>query len=180
MALTFRKILIFFVLTFSFSVVCLSQSSNTLINTNFNEETNKTTVIFKGVKLPQNKDDFAVGAFFEFPGEKLEKPPCCAVMFFTSISKKNFKFKENHNLTIWADKEKISFNDVHWQESAGGTAFIIAQVAFPEEIFVGMKTEVFQKIANAKSVKMQLGKFKFRLTPQHLEGFKKLFEKMKV
>jgi hypothetical protein len=176
MNLVSEKVLALLVFVLSFSVVCMSQKIDSSINTNFNEDTNKTTVLLKSIKLPKNKDNFAIGAFFEFPGEKLEKTPCCAGIFFTSISKKKFKFKENHNLTIWADKEKFSFDDVNWQESAGGMAFIIA---FPEEIVVGMKSEIFQKIANAKSVKMQLGDFKFALTPEHLVGLKNLVEKMK-
>lgn len=164
----------------AFSSCCLSQTTDSSINTNFNEDTNKTTVLLKSVELPENKDKFAIGAFFEFTGEKLEKSPCCAGLFFTSISKKKFKFEENHNLSIWADKEKFTFDDVNWQESAEGTAFIIAQVAFPEEMVVGMKSEIFHKIANAKDVKMKVGNFKFTLTPKHLTGFKNLVEKMKA
>ncbi len=174
-----KSFLLIVVLALS-SFACLAQNTDSSISTNFNEDTNKTTVLLKSIKLPQNKDKFAVGAFFEFTGERLQKPLCCAGIFFTSISKKKFKFKENHNLTIWADKEKFSFNDVHWQESAEATAFVIAQIAFPEEMFAGMKSDIFQKIANAKSVKMQLGDFKFSLKSEHLTGFKNLVEKMKV
>lgn len=164
----------------SFSAFCFSQNTDSAIKTMYDEDSNKTTILLSGIKLPNNKDSFSVGAFFEYNGEKLEKPPCCAVIFFTSISKKKFKFKENHTLTIWADKEKFSFNDVNWQESAGGTAFIIAKIAFPEEMLVGMKSEIFQKIAISKKVKMQLGDYRFTLPPQHLKGFRKLLGKMKA
>ena len=174
------KILVLLVFVFSCSVICSAQKTDTTINTNFNEDTNKTTVLMRSIKLPQNKDKFSIGAFFEFEGEKLEKTPCCAGIFFTSISKKKFKFEENHNLIVWADKEKYSFDNIQWQESAEGTAFIIAQVAFPEEMIAGMKSELFQKIANAKKVKMQLGNFKFTLTNEQLSGFKNLAEKMRV
>ncbi len=179
MILLLKKTLGFLVVILSFSVIVFPQAGNFSINTDFDEETNKTTVLLKGIELPQNKDSFAIGAFFEFTGDKLEKPLCCAGIFFTSISRKKFNYEKNHSLKIWADKKIFTFNDVNWQESAEGTAFIIAQLAFPEEMFVGMKSEIFQKIANAKKVKMQLGNFKFTLTSEHLTGFKKLVEKMK-
>jgi hypothetical protein len=179
--LFFKRLpLLIFVIGFVFSCFAQEKSSNNSIISSYDEEGNKTTTFLKGIKLGGNKVGFSIGAAFEYTGKNLEKTPCCSVIFFTAMSKKDFIFKENHNLTVWADKETFSFNNVTWRESAEGTAFIIAQIAFPEEVLVGMETEKFLKIANAKKVKMKLGNFEFTLSNEHLNGFKQLIEKMKL
>ena len=89
---------------------------------------------------------------------------------FTSIGKKNFDYEDNHKATFWADGKEFVFNDTTWKESNEATAFVLAGIAFPEEIWIGMKTEEFLKIANAKTVKAQIGKFKFTLTQQQQHG----------
>lgn len=151
MTLDFRKLSIFiFLISFALSCFAQDKSSNNSIRSYYDEENDRTTVVLKSIKLSGNKDDFSIGAAFAYPRKELEQILCCVVIYFTSISEKDFKFKENHHLTVWADREKFTFEEVTWQESAGGTALIIAKIAFPEEIFVGMKTEIFTKIANAK------------------------------
>lgn len=175
-----KLVICIFVVSFVFNCYTQENNSNNLIRSNYDEENNKTTVYLKSIKLTGNKDSFSIGATFEYDGKELKNTPCCSVIFFTAISKKDFKFKENHTLTVWADKETFSFDKVNWREAAEGTAFIIAQVAFPEEILVGMETEKFLKITNAKKVKMKLGNFKFTLSDDHLTGFKKLVEKLNL
>lgn len=140
----------------------------------YDDVENRTTVILNGIKLPKNKESFSVGASFEFVGKKLEKMPCCAVLFFTSFSEKQFKYKENHNLKITADAEVFDFGEINWQESYYGYVFIISGMSYPEEIFVAMETEKFSKIVKAKKIKAQLGNFNFKFSNQQLKALRSL------
>lgn len=161
--------------------ICLAQKSDSdLFSISYDEDTDKTTVMLKSMELLDGKESFGIGALFEYKSEKMNKEPCCITLFMTSFSKENFRFKKNHNLIVWADKEKINFGKINWQESAGGTAFILSGIAYPEEMFVGMKKEKFVKIANSKKVEMQIGSFKFSLSKYQLMGFQKLVEKGKL
>lgn len=140
----------------------------------YNDERDRTTVILNGIKLPKNKDLFSVGASFEFEGKTLEKMPCCAVLFFTSMSKKQFKYKENSDLKVWADKKRYDFDKINWQESYYGYVFILSGMAYPEELFVGMEMDKFSKIINSNKISAQLGNFKFDLTKTQIKGLKDL------
>ena len=51
---------------------------------------------------------------------------------------------------------------------------MIAQIAFPEEIYVGMETEKFLKIAQAKKVRIKLGSFTFDLTEAQRKGLSEM------
>lgn len=151
-------ILLFSIFLFS-PVVSLAQEK---LNTTFSDEANKTTVLLKGIKLPKNKDNFSVGALFEYKGNKLEKEPCCVVIFLTSVNKKKFQYEENHNLAIWADKEKFDFGQINWQEADEGFAFSLSGIAFFEEMYVGMDRDKFLKIANAKKLGFRLANLDFK------------------
>src|SRR5688500_14438656 len=80
-----------------------AQEKNDKFRIVYNEKADRTTVFLNGIELPKNKDSFSVGGSIQFEGKTTDKMPCCAVLFFTSMSKKNFKFEENHTLKIWAD-----------------------------------------------------------------------------
>ena len=140
------------------------------INKDFDADSNKTAFYLEVIGLPNNSKKSAVGGAFEAQGERPSKMPCCMTIVFTSIGKKGFDYKDNHRVTFWADGEEFVFDDTTWKESNEGTAFVLAGIAFPEEIWVGLKTEQFLKIANAKTAKAQIGKFKFTLTQQQKSG----------
>lgn len=179
----YKKLKIAWLTVFTF-LLCLISVSGQDKNADrfrivYDDESNRTTIILNGIELPKNKDSFSVGASFEFDGKILEKMPCCAVLFFTSISKNQFKYKENHNLKIWADKETFDFGRINWRESYYGYAFIIAGIAYPEELFVGMETDKFSKIVNSTKIKAELGSFKFDITKSQTEGLRDLENFMK-
>ena len=152
----------------------LAQNNGEKFRIIYDDKSDRTTVILNGIELPKNKDSFEVGASFEFEGKTLKKMPCCAVLFFTSMSRKGFKYKDNHNLQLWADNELFDFGKVNWQESYYGYVLILSGMAYPEEIFIGMETDKFSKIINSEKVKAQLGTFKFNFTASQLKGLKEL------
>lgn len=179
----YKKLKIAWLTVFTFLLCLISISAQDKNDDKFrivyDDENDRTTVILNGIELPKNKDSFSIGASFEFKGKTLEKIPCCAVLFFTSMSKKQFKYKENHNLKIWADKEIFDFGKISWQESYYGYAFILSGIAYPEELFVGMETDKFSKIVNSKKIKAELGSFKFDVTKSQIKGLKDLENFMK-
>ena len=145
----------------------------------YDKDSNKTTVFLPLKELPNNSDSFSVGAFFEFKGKKQKEMPCCVGILFKSASRENFKYKDNHNLTIWADNEKMEFSKITWRESPEGFALIVAKIAFLEDMLAAIKADQFFTIANSKKVEMQIGDFKFNLTDSQLQGFQNLADKMK-
>ncbi|CAN5688982.1 hypothetical protein BH20ACI4_BH20ACI4_29980 [soil metagenome] len=162
------------------SVSLLAQVKNDdKFSISYDEESDKTAVILSIIKLPNNADSFSVGAFFEFKGKELKEPPCCVGILMKSGNKDKFVYKDNHNLIIWADKEKMEFGEITWRESPEGFALMLAKIAFLEDMLVGVTAEQFFTIANAKKVEVQIGDFKFELTDAHLKGFQELAGKMK-
>ena len=160
---------------FGISLLCVSANysqskTEPQINKVFNADKNKTAFYLEVIPIPKNSKKFAVGGVFEAEGEKPSKMPCCMTIVFTSIGKKNFDYEDDHKVTFWADGEKFVFDDTTWKESNEATAFVLSGIAFPEEVWIGMKTEEFLKIANAKVVKAQVGKFKFTMTQQQQSG----------
>lgn len=161
-----------------FSFTASAQEKDTSIKTSYDDETGKTTIALSLIKLPRNKRSFAVGALLQFAGTNPEKRPCCVTVVFASIGKKQFEYENNHRISIWADKEKLDFNDAFWKESNHATAFVLAGVAFPEEVYLGMDSEKFLKIANSKKIKAQIGLFKFEFTEAQRRGFLELAAKL--
>lgn len=148
------------------------------IKTTYDEDSGKTSVILPLMKLPNNKKSFSVGAAFQFNGEVMKNRPCCATIIFTSIGKKAFDYKDNHKVSFWADKEEFRFDNTEWREANEATAFVIAGIAFPEEIYIGMETEKFLKIARAKRIRARVGTFTFELTSEQRVGLAKLADKI--
>ena len=161
-----------------FSFIASAQENDTSIKTSYDEETGKTTISLPLVKLPRNKRSFAVGAFFQFAGTNPEKRPCCVTIVFASIGKKQFEYEDNHRISFLADKEKLDFSDAFWKESDHATAFVIAGIAYPEEVYLGMASEKFLKIAHSKTIKAQIGSFKFEFTEAQRRGFVELAAKL--
>lgn len=126
------------------------------------------------VAIPGNRRRFSVGAYFTVKGQNLDRRPCCVTLIFTSIGKKKFEFKNDHRVSIDADDETLEFPDADWRESNYATAFVIARIAYPEEIYAGMETEKFLKIVNATKVKVRVGSFKFTLTAEQKRGLAEL------
>lgn len=126
------------------------------------------------IKLSGNKRDFSVGAYFTVKGKNFDQRPCCVTLFFTSIGKKKFEYKNDHQVSIDVDGETLKFPKAYWRESNYATAFVIARIAYPEEIYAGMETEKFLKILNAKKVKVRVGSFKFTLTAEQKRGLAEL------
>ena len=140
------------------------------IVTNYDEETNMSETFVSSIQLPNNKKSFSMGAYFRFEGKSLINQPCCLTILFASIGKKAFDYEKNHDVSFWAGQNKLEFKKTQWQEAIEATAFVLAGIAYPEEIFVGMKTDEFLKIARAKKVKVRVGKFEFTLTSAQLRG----------
>ncbi len=178
--LIFFSILSFLAIISAFPICSFAQDSseNDKFRISFDDERKLTTVILKGIEIPNNEDSFAVGAAFQYVGKEFANEPCCVQFFLTSLSKKKFKYKENHNLVIWADKEKFDFGKIAWQEPPGGTAFIISGLFYPEEMFIGIERDKFSKIVNASNIKISIGKFKFMLTQEQHNGLKEFVKKM--
>ncbi|MEO8648329.1 MAG: hypothetical protein ABI539_04105 [Acidobacteriota bacterium] len=172
-----KLILAIFILgvgTLTLSLSAPAQIQESKIKTSYNAESDKTTVMLPLLKLARNPKSFSIGALFQFDGDLMSERPCCTTFIFTSIGKKQFDYKDYHNVTFWADDEKLEFNNTKWREADEATAFVLAQIAFSEEIWVGMKTEEFIKIARAKRIKARVGSFQFEMTSEQRAGLAEL------
>lgn len=143
----------------------------------YDKENDRTAVYMKPIEIPRDSRKFSVGAAYEFIGSNLTSTPCCMTMYFFSIGKKGFEYKEKHEITIWADKERMVFKKPLWKENDHATAFVIAQIAYPEELWFDMKIEQFRQIVSAKRVKVQVGKFKFVMTEDQRKGLAAIAER---
>ncbi|NNE66850.1 MAG: hypothetical protein HKN33_09810 [Pyrinomonadaceae bacterium] len=153
---------------------------NEVISTTFNEETDLTVVMLNGIEIPKNKDKFSVGALFFYAGKEYSDPACCIQLFFTSLSQKNFKYKEKRDLTVWVDAQAIEFGEMNWQESPHATAFIIAEIFWAEEMFVSIDKEELLKIARAGEIRVRIGDFKFNVTDKQISGLRELADKLEA
>lgn len=59
------------------------------IQSDYLEDKNVTQVMLKGIKIPNNKDNFSIGAAFIFEGKRLSEKPCCVRLLMSSFSKKD-------------------------------------------------------------------------------------------
>ena len=169
----------FIMIVVGFSLLCPSANhaqNKTLskINKVYDSESDKTAYYLEVISLPSNNKKFSVGGAFEANGKTPSKMPCCMTIVFTSIGKKKFDFEDDHKVTFSADGENLVFDNTTWKESNEATAFVLAGVAFPEEIWIGMTTQQFLKIANAKTVNTKIGNFRFTMTKQQQNGLIKL------
>lgn len=171
--------ILIFGLVLLFSSAYFSQTKNgPEVRRFYDAETNKTALYLSVIPFPNNSKKFSVGGAFEIEGERTSKLPCCMTIVLTSIGKKGFDYENDHRVIFWADGQEMIFDDAIWKESEGATAFVIAGIAFPEEVWIGMKTDQFLKIANAKTAKGKIGKFKFVLTTQQKMGLIALSEEI--
>ena len=97
-----------------FAQVQGTESSNIKIEATYNQDKNVTQVKLQGIRLPENKDNFSLGAAFLFEGNKLSQSPCCVTLFMNSFSTKGNKYEKNHNLILWADKEQLRSGPVNY------------------------------------------------------------------
>jgi len=135
------------------------------------EDKNVTQVMLIGIKIPNNKDNFSIGAAFMYEGKVLTERPCCVTLFMNSFSTGDQRYEKNHELILWADGEQLRSGPINYKWDLLG-------LWIQETLWIDIPYEKFFKLANCKKAKAQLGSFKFDLTREQLEGFRELESRM--
>jgi hypothetical protein len=149
--------------------IALAQSEK--IQSDYLEDKNVTQVMLKGIKIPNNKDNFSIGAAFVFEGKHLSNKPCCVTLLMSSFSKKDRKYEKNHNLALWADGAQLRSGPINYSWDLFG-------IWLHETMWIDIPYEKFSKLANSKKAKAKLGSFEFEFTQEQLEGLRELESRM--
>lgn len=116
---------------------------------------------------------------FEFKGQELRQPAERFYIRFISSSK-TWRFLENNDLSAMIDSERLSLGKAERTGQSGtrvgglmgglgsGNSYVIEQLTY---IFT---PEVFGKLANGKSVELQIGTHELKLKKEHQRAFRDL------
>jgi hypothetical protein len=108
---------------------------------------------------------FSVTAGFDFPNSRVVPPENFHLAFYSES--RDWAFLEDATLLALIDGVSLNLGSAERQsdiERRGVQEFLGFRVPF----------ETFNRIANAQSVEMRLGRREFRLRPEHLEAFRNL------
>jgi len=108
---------------------------------------------------------FKTYAAFQVKGMQRTVPTTVAWGFVSDTNGWAFAQENNRNLTLLIDDERLGLGIPAHQ----GRIF---PRSVEETVMVLMSYETFLRIANAKRVEVQLGRYEFVLLSRHLEGFR--------
>jgi hypothetical protein len=116
---------------------------------------------------------FYINASFDLAGGETN-PKFFSIGFFTK-QLQGYWFGENRDLIFLADGERIPIGTPSWDGNVTSTNFLNITINITNEVMtIGVPTDVFLRIANAKSVEFQLGNLEGQLSGKHLEAFRNL------
>lgn len=137
-----------------------------------------TSVRLQPMKIPAPFVNYNVGIYdlwieagYAYQGQVTRQPDTVILIFGTQS--RGWSFAVSRDLTLLVDGERLSLGTTGHQGEPGsylGSSWV------REAMFVQLPYGVFNKIANAKAVEVQLGSFEFALTERHLEGLRRLMD----
>ena len=116
------------------------------------------------------------GAAFDCPGQAQCVPKDITIGFWAQT--RAWAFLGVHEVTILADGQKIQGPAITNQSTAGAVGALGVPMSgtglLDENVYVNVSPVLFEQIANAKSVDVQIGSWTFSFTQKNLDELKKL------
>lgn len=133
----------------------------------------KTTVSLAHLRL--SSVSLGIAATFSHQGTDVKTPDDVALWFYSYSSQ--WRFLRNRSLMVIADGERLDLGGAARVDSKVNSGRF-SGVTVSETLGALVPLDKFLKIANAKSVEMQLGNAEFQLAPDHLEALKDFASRM--
>lgn len=155
----------------------------------FSRETMVTNVATTPLRLSATDDELLIAASYSYRGSVQVDRPASVILEFSENPAKRVVpttatsnsvsplWKFGGKSALWADGKKLVINSA----GTGGMIRAVGADGQPQypPIRLLLDTSTFAKLAQARTARIQLGGFKFSLTPEQLESFQILLAAMK-
>lgn len=162
----------------------------------FDKEKNETTFFLSGlmvidetpfreVRVPGETQNRMIPSsilkmvvYYKTPGKKKTKPED-VIIAFNYGSASGYEFLNHRDISITANGEKFELGRMNLVEKKDEGFRAFGFIRYWETLEISVKTDVYRKIFDSKSVSIQIGGQSVRLTNDHLKNLQSYFKELK-